>query len=414
MNGSESLATSQQVSVPRGAAANLLVTALNDAGESEGVLLTSPPHTLGGGAGVAGPSVAVTRGGGEVEVYWGGGAGVEERQVVWGAGHRQLLEGGVAWREVEAEAGHLLLPSGPPHPQHIFVSVRREEGSRGMEEVGCTVTPTTHLKPTLTLTDASPSTLHLGVGLGVCSVEEEELLVEEVRVQVCPPPPVPCTNSSHSSPHLTLTSLQPSTCYCLAVEVATTVGSTSLPSSSTCTYCTLPDLPPTIHTAALLPAPEEEQVLLVLHLSDFPPSSTCHLNTHSSSPLLHLPCQEVVVVSLPPAHLPTGLSVAAGVGGQVGPWSGEAHLVRPPAVPTIEGVRREGEEGEGRLSIHFSGSPASSCEGRMVEGGEEGRVVPLGAWREVPLEAPSCRLGDCSSRSPPALATCGDLTLAVR
>ena len=72
---------------------SLAVRGTNSVGPSRGVLVfTVPPRGVREGVPKVVASLATTRSGGEVEVYWLLEPGVEELHVIWGAGHPVLLQ----------------------------------------------------------------------------------------------------------------------------------------------------------------------------------------------------------------------------------------------------------------------------------------------------------------------------------
>ena len=210
-----------------------------------------------------GPSVVVTSDDGDTVVLWGEPAnGVVQRQVIWGAGSTHLLEEGIAWADISNTTGKLTLPRTSPAPQHVFLAAKNTDGtSRGMEEVGCKLTPRHALNISLVLVNASSTSLELKVGLGLCSNDEDErLLLQKATITVYTHKTVFSypTGRSHtvfdylfhgSSVHysnsISLTNLQSSEyscrCYCIDLEVETMLGNASLvraPTSSRCSFCT--------------------------------------------------------------------------------------------------------------------------------------------------------------------------------
>ena len=69
---------------------------------------------------------------------------------------------------------------------------------------------------------------------------------------------------------------------------------------------------------------DEDTSLLMVNLdsSTFPkaPTSTCHLRVTSIAAPIQMPCQEVLLVSLPNLPHSANVSVKAVLGGSQGPW----------------------------------------------------------------------------------------------
>ena len=333
----------QNVSVPywrtnlTGEKVTLEVAGFNSVGKSHEVLrMSSQTRNEGGHESGVGPSVVLTRENGVRVVFWGQpGSEVVERQVIWGAGPtHDLLEEGIGWADAGNTTGNLTLPKSNPRPQHVFLAGRNADGSsRGMERVDCKLTPTRHA-PNISLVPANASSnsieLEIGLGLQDCRSEDVKLLFQKATITICTSKDNcnstdTCQNPSHHySTSVSLNNLTNSTCYCVGLEVETVLGNASLaPSPSpSCSFYT--GITPTILGAALLEGEKDTSALLLVNLknSTFPTSetATCHIRLTPSAPPIQMPCQEVLIVSLPSGSYPPHVSVKAVLGGSQGPW----------------------------------------------------------------------------------------------
>ena len=201
----------------------------------------------------------------------------------------------------------------------------------------------------LLLANASSNSIELEIGLGLCRGEEDEkLLFQKATITICTSKDScnstdTCENPSHHySTSVPLTNLATSTCFCIGLEVETVLGNASLvpspsPSCSFYTGITLtilqiitadstaPVRPPTVLAAALVEGNTSALLLVNLKSSTFPTSgsATCHIRLTSSGTPIQMPCQEVLLVSLPSGSYlphPSNVSVKAVLGGSQGPW----------------------------------------------------------------------------------------------
>jgi len=216
--------------------------------------------------------------------------------------------------------------------------------------------------------------------------------------------------------------------------VETMIGNASLASnsSSSCSFCTAPVSPPTILAVALVQANKEEKekdislLLVNLKNSTFPTSatSTCHiLVTSSATPPIQMPCQEVLLVSLPSGsylpNQPSSVSVKAALGSSEGPWSEEKSIKRRPLPPKLVGARMQNDT----VLVTFDRATASlsksTCQVNISKTGssgeEDGLHLPsVSPHFHLPSVSPHCDGQHCTAFASAPLASCSTYNFYMR